>query len=97
MGLEPLGQAVWDDLNQDLLYLALLHLSVVTFAGSILFARGVIPSLVNFTGHASERVYRLRVPIYALAVLSGLAVLTFAYLWISNLGFAFDLYDHTYY
>jgi hypothetical protein len=97
MGPEPLIQAVWEDLNRDLLYLALLHLSVVTFAGSILFARGVIPSLVNFTGHASERVYRLRVPVYALAVLSGLSALFMAYMWISNLGFAFDFYDHTYY
>lgn len=94
---EPFTQAVWDDLMRDLLYLALLHLSVVTFAGSILFARGVIPSLVNFTGHASDRVYRLRVPLYALAALAGLAVIVLAYLWISNLGFAYDFYDHTYY
>lgn len=97
MGPDPFVQSVWDDLIWDLLYLALLHLSVVTFAGSILFARGVIPSLVNFTGHASQRVYRLRMPIYALAVLAGLSVLVTAYLWISNLGFAYDFYDHSYY
>ncbi len=96
MALEPLTRATWDDLNQALLFLALLHLTVVTFAGSILFARAVIPSLV-YTGHASERVGRLRMPLFAVAAVAGAGVLILAYFWISSLGFAFDIYDHTYY
>jgi hypothetical protein len=97
MGSDALIQSIWNDLNRDLLYLALLHLSVVTFAGSILFARGVVPSLVNFTGHASERVGRLRVPLFGLAALAGLAVIFFAFQFISNLDFAYDMYGHHWY
>ncbi|CAN5741637.1 hypothetical protein BH23CHL2_BH23CHL2_13570 [soil metagenome] len=96
MGLEPLVQSTWDDLNRSLLYLALLHLTVVTFAGSMLLARAVIPSLV-YTGHASERVGRLQPVFYGLAVLAGVGVVILAYLWISSTGFMFELYDRTYY
>lgn len=96
MGLEPLVQSTWDDLNQSLLYLALLHLTVVAFAGSILLARALIPSLI-YTGHAPERLGRLRPVFYGLAALTGVGVVILAYLWISSTGFMYDLYDHTYY
>jgi hypothetical protein len=90
---EPLVQALWDDLNQDLLWLALLHLSVVTFAGSILFGRAVVPSLV-YTGHASERVGRLQPVFYAMAAVAGLAVIVLASLWIDGLDVLWDgVYD----
>ena len=80
----------------DLLFLALLHLAVVTFAGSILMARAIIPSLV-YTGHASDRVDRLRPVFYGLAVVAGLGVIVLAFQWISNLGVLYDIYDRTYY
>ena len=92
----PLVQSLWDDVMSSLLYLALLHLSVVLFAGSILVARALIPSLI-YTGHASERVGRLRLPVYGLAVIGGLLVITFAVLWIGNLGFLYDIYDRVWY
>lgn len=93
---EPLVQSYWDDVNRAVLLLALLHLSVVAFAGSILLARAIIPSLV-YTGHASERVGRLQPVFYAAAALAGLAVITIAFLWISNLGFLTDIYDRSLY
>ena len=93
---EPLVHSFWDDVNRAVLLLALLHLSVVAFAGSILLARAIIPSLV-YTGHASERVGRLQPVVYALAALAGLAVVTVAFLWISSLGFLTDIYDRSLY
>lgn len=93
---EPLVQPFWDDLNRALLFLALLHLAIVTFAGSILVARALIPSLV-YTGHAPARLSRLQPVFYALAALAGVGVLTVAFLWISNLGFLTDIYDRSLY
>lgn len=93
---EPLVQSFWDDLNRALLLLALLHLSVVAFAGLILLARAIIPSLV-YTGHASERVGRLQPVVYGAAALAGLAVVIVAFLWISSLGFLTDIYDRSLY
>lgn len=96
MGLEPLTQATWDDLNQALLYLALLWASVVTFAGFMLFGRAIIPSLV-YTGHVPQRSERLRLPIFAVAAIAGIAVIVFASLWIGSLGFLYDIYDRKWY
>ncbi len=92
----PLDQAFWDDLNQSLLYLALLYISVITFAGMILFARAIIPSLV-YTGDASPRANRLRPVFYSIAALAGVAVIVFASLWIGSLGVLYDIYDRKWY
>lgn len=92
----PLVQPLWDDVDTSLRYLALLWFSLIVFNGSILFARALIPSLI-YTGHVSERVGRLRLPIYGLSVIAGLAVISFAYLWISNLGFLYDIFDRAWY
>jgi hypothetical protein len=96
MNPELLTQGYWDDINRDVLYLALLHLSVVAFAGSILLARTVIPSLV-YTGHAPERAGRLRPVFFALAAAAGISAIIFAVLWISNLDVFYDIYDRVYY
>ncbi|MEZ4521814.1 MAG: hypothetical protein R3A46_09280 [Thermomicrobiales bacterium] len=96
MGIEPLVQSTWDDLNQSLLYLAILHLTIVTFAGSILVARALVPSLI-YTGHAPERARGLRPMFFALAAVAGVGAIILAFLWISSLDFAFDIYEHTYY
>lgn len=96
MSPELLTQGHWDDINRNLLYLALLHLSVVVFAGSMLLGKAVIPSLVH-TGHAPERVGRLQPLVFAIAAVAGLCVIIFAVLWISNLGVLYDVYDRVYY
>jgi hypothetical protein len=91
-----LDQVIWDDLEQALLFLALLHLTVITFAGSILLARAVVPSLV-YTGHAPERAARLRPVFYGLAALAGLGVVALAVLWINSLEIVYDIYGHDWY
>lgn len=94
---EPLIQALWDDLNQDLLWLALLHLSIISFAGSILLGRAILPSLV-YTGHVSERVGRLQPVVYALAAVLGITALVMASLWIVDLDVLWDgIYDRIWY
>jgi hypothetical protein len=93
---ELLNNDFWTDLNQALLYLALLHLSVVAFAGSILLARAIVPSLV-YTGHASESALRLRPVFYVLAAAAGVAVIVMAVLWISSLSVTTDIYGHKFY
>jgi len=97
-GVTPdfIDHAYWQDLNQALRYLALLHISVVTFALSILLARAIIPSLV-YTGHAPESARRLSPVFYAVAAAAGIAALVLAVLWFGSLDVVFDIYEHDLY
>lgn len=94
---KPLVQDFWIELyDNSLLWLALLWLSVILFAGMILFGRSIVPSLL-YTGHLANRFSRLQQLFYAGAALGLLLVVTFAVLWFSNMGVLTDIYDRVWY
>lgn len=92
-----LVESLWVELyDNNLIWLALLWLSVIFFAGSILFGRAIVPSLI-YTGHLADRFARTRLLFYASAALGGLLVITFAALWFGNMGVITDIYDRVWY
>lgn len=87
---------MWTDLNLAILYLALTHLSVVLFAGSLLFGRAVIPSLL-FTRDAPPKA-RMGIPIAFVGMALGvIGVLVFGYLFFDYAGVVLDIYDRVWY
>ncbi len=63
----------WDEITSALVYFWLLVFFLGSFAGNLLIAHSVIPSL-HTTGHIGDRVVRVRPFFYVMTVVFALAV-----------------------
>ncbi len=92
----PIIEDMWTRLNLAILFLTLTHLSVVLFAGSLLFGRAVIPSLL-FTKDAPPKA-RMGIPLFlVLGALGIIGVFVFGYLFFDYSGVELEIYDRVWY
>lgn len=90
----PLDNELWSQIYDAMQWLVLLHLAVVLFAGSILMARAIIPSLID-TEDIPDRAGRLIPLFYASALVGFVGIIIFATLFLSDAGVVTDIYDRT--
>lgn len=91
---QPLTESEWSQIYQAILWLVLIHASVVFFAGSILMARALLPSLTD-TNDIPARARKL-VPVFYLAALVGfIAIIVSAVMFFDNASIVTDIYDRT--
>lgn len=89
----PLNE-FWSQVYDALGWLVLLHLSVVLFAGSMLMARAILPSLID-TEDIPAKAGRLIPLFYASALVGFVGIIILASLFISDAGVVSDIYDRT--
>lgn len=89
----PLNE-FWGEIYTAIQWLVALHLSVVLFAGSILMARAILPSLLE-TEHIPARASRFIPIFYATALVGFIGIVIFATLFVSAAGVANDIFGPT--
>lgn len=89
----PLNE-FWDQIYDAMQWLVLLHLAVVLFAGSMLMARAILPSLIE-TEDIPARAGRLIPLFYASALVGFVGIIVLASLFLSDAQVVQDIYDRT--
>ncbi len=81
----------WQDVGSFLVYSWAFVFLLPSFAGNLLIAHSLIPSLA-ITGHVGPRVSRVRPVFYALAVIFGLATIWSLVQIVDRSGVLVDIY-----
>lgn len=91
---QPLAEADWAQLYDAILWLVLIHGSVVLFAGSILMARALLPSLRD-TNDIPAKAGKLIPLFYASAVAGFIGIVFCTIMFFDSASVVTEIYDRT--
>lgn len=91
---QPLAEPEWSQLYDAILWLVLIHGSVVLFVGSILVARAMLPSLTD-TNDIPARAAKL-IPLFYLSAVAGFISIIFCtIMFFDSASVVTEIYDRT--